>query len=137
MSIEAHITASYPQRAEAALRAWVASRALKLAVVELSHGNCPRHRIITAWWACSAEDAITEAHAVRAGLEPLEIEVSRIKLETPCSNADRLTQALYIEQHVKVSTTSERLVELGPTSRSNILSFRSINGLGSNGLWRS
>lgn len=113
VSIEAHLTVSYSQQADASLRAWLASHAMKLTVVELSHGVCPRQSMITGWWACSTQDAIAQAHAVRAALGRLEIAVSRIKLESPYSNADQLTPALYIEHHVKVCTASERFVELG------------------------
>lgn len=112
MSIEAHLTLSHPPQAEPALRAWLAPRAMKLTRIELSQGASPRQTMITAWREGPTDAAIVDAHAIRAGLTPLGIAVTRIKLEIDHAPGATLVPALYIEHHVKVRTTADRLPEL-------------------------
>lgn len=110
--IEAHLTLSHPPEAEPALRAWLDPRAMKLTCIELSQGLSPRQTMITAWRDGPAAAAILDAHAIRAGLAPLGIVVTRIKLEIPHAPGAVLGPALYIEHHVKVRATVDRLPEL-------------------------
>jgi hypothetical protein len=112
VSIEAHLTLAHPPRAEPALRAWLAPRALRLTSIELSQGASPRQTMITAWLPGPPEDAIRQAHAMRAGLAPLGIEVTRIKLELPHPPSAPLVPALYLEHHVKVRAAAEGLSAL-------------------------
>jgi hypothetical protein len=113
VSIEAHVTLSHPPHAEPALRAWLAPRAMKLTSIELSQGAWPRQTMITAWREGPLEAAILDAHAIRAGLAPLGIAVSRIKVEVVHAPGAALVPALYLEHHVKVRTSADRLTELG------------------------
>ena len=114
VSLELHITLSHPPHAESALRAWLLPRALRLTHIELSQGAFPRQTMITARLAGELGDAVLRAHAIRAELAPLGIEIKRLKIEVEHAPEAALLPALYIEHHVKVRTTPDRIAELGP-----------------------
>jgi len=113
VSIEAHITLSHPAHADTALLAWLAPRALKLTRIELSSGVSSQQPMITLW-AADLDEALREARALRDDLAALGVRVSRVKLEVIHVPGAPAAPALYLEHHVKVSTTPERVIELGP-----------------------
>jgi hypothetical protein len=94
------------------LQAWLARRALTLTRIELSHGVSPRQPMITLR-AAHRDDALRAGRAIRDDLAPLGIGVSRIKLEVIHVPGAPPASALYLEHHVKVRTTPNRVAELG------------------------
>lgn len=112
MAIEAHITVIHASQAEPALRAWLSRRPMKLTQVVLSHGLAPRQTMITAWREGSIDDAIEDARAIREGLAPLGVRVSRIKLEV-AHTVGAGSPALYIEHHVKAHVSNDGVAALG------------------------
>ncbi|WP_281312509.1 nucleotidyl transferase AbiEii/AbiGii toxin family protein [Polyangium sp. y55x31] len=70
--------------------------------------------MITARLAGRVDDAVHRAHTIRAELAPLGIEVTRIKIEVEHVPEATSLPAVYIEHHVKVRITPDRITELGP-----------------------
>lgn len=114
MSIEVHITLAHPPHAESALLTWLSPRAFRLTHIELSRGAFPRQTMITARLAGELDDAVHRARGIREELASLGIEVKRIKIEVEHAPEAADLPALYIEHHVKVRTTPDRVAELGP-----------------------
>jgi hypothetical protein len=119
VSIEAHITLRHAPEADAALAAWLAQRAMKLAQVELSQGAAPRQTMITTWREAPVEEAVRDAGEIRNALAPLGIVVSRIKLEVPHAPGAFLAPALYIEHHVMVHVAVPQLAWLAQIGRAH------------------
>jgi hypothetical protein len=112
VSTEAHLTLSHPICADSALQAWLAPRGLTFTRIELSHGISPQQAMITLW-AATRDDALRDVRTIRSDLAALGVGVSRIKLEVAHVPGAPTVPALYLEHHVKVRTTPERIAELG------------------------
>ena len=112
VSTEAHLTLSHPVAADPALEAWLAPRGLAVTRIELAQGVSPQQPMITLW-AATRDEALREVEALRSALAALEVGVSRVKLEVAQLPGAPAQPALYLEHHVKVRTTPERIAALG------------------------
>jgi hypothetical protein len=106
-----HLTLSYPLHVDATLQAWLGVRGLAFTCIELSRGVSPQQAMIT-FWTADRDDALRDVRTARDDLSALGVGVSRVKLEQAHVPGAPTAHALYLEHHVKVRTTPERIAEL-------------------------
>lgn len=87
-------------------RTWATAAGLKWTEIELSRGDHQRQPMITYWGTDSLESQHATAKQIEEQLQPLGLQVVRLKTETAATEAQIAEPGQYFECHVKLHLTS-------------------------------